>query len=358
MAGAAALITGGVARVGAAADVAWRDALAQDPAWYGGTEAARLAGIVLSVQHASGGWAKNVDWSKPLSAGAQKELREAKDATIDNGATHREVAFLARVARATPDAALRDRARAAVVRAVDWLLDAQYENGGWPQFWPPVRKGYYTHITFNDDAMASVLGLLRDVAGPKPEYAFLDAGRLAKSARAVTLGIDCTLKCQIRAADGRPTVWCAQHDEKTFAPASARVYEKASYSGSESVGIVRFLMGIDKPDARVRASVEGAAAWFERAKLTGIRVARKDDPSLPGGWDRVVVPDRDAPPVWARFYDLKTMQPMFCGRDGVVKKTLAEIEHERRTGYAWYTDRPAKLLAEDYPAWRRKRVGG
>ena len=40
------------------------------------------------------------------------------------------------------------------------------------------------------------------------------------------------------------------------------------------------------------------------------------------------------------------------GRDGVVKYSVAEIEHERRTGYNWYVDEPAKLLKKDYPAWR------
>jgi len=37
-----------------------------------------------------------------------------------------------------------------------------------------------------------------------------------------------------------------------------------------------------------------------------------------------------------------------------VKYSVAEIEHERRTGYAWYVDEPAKLLKKEYPAWREK----
>ena len=46
--------------------------------------------------------------------------------------------------------------------------------------------------------------------------------------------------------NGRRTVWCAQHDETTLRPAGARTYEHASLSGYESVGIVRFLMGIER----------------------------------------------------------------------------------------------------------------
>ena len=29
-----------------------------------------------------------------------------------------------------------------------------------------------------------------------------------------------------------------------------------------------------------------------------------------------------------------------------------EIEHERRVGYAWYVQEPAKLLQDEYPKWR------
>ncbi len=57
---------------------------------------------------------------------------------------------------------------------------------------------------------------------------------------------------------------------------------------------------------------------------------------------------------WARFYELGTNRPIFVGRDGVVKYSLGEIEEERQRGYRWWVDRPAKMLAESYPAWRQR----
>ena len=39
-----------------------------------------------------------------------------------------------------------------------------------------------------------------------------------------------------------------------------------------------------------------------------------------------------------------------------MRSSLAEIEHERRTGYAWYVDAPASLLSKDYPAWKAKHA--
>jgi len=161
------------------------------------------------------------------------------------------------------------------------------------------------------------------------------------------------LKTQV-VVNGRKTVWCAQHDEVTLAPAPARKYEVVSLSGGESVGIVRFLMSIKDPSREVMDSIESAVAWFEQTQLNGIKWIEKADASQPGGIDRVVVQDPKAGPIWARFYELGTNRPVFVGRDAVVKYSVAEIEHERRVGYAWYVEEPAKLLNNDYPPWKDK----
>ena len=180
---------------------------------------------------------------------------------------------------------------------------------------------------------------------------------VARAETAVLKGIECILKCQI-VVDGRRTVWCAQHDEVTLKPAAARSYEKISLSGGESVGIVRFLLEVEfefeNPSSEIVEAIEGAVAWFQQVKLSGIRQVNKPDPSLPKGLDKIIVPDAEAPPLWARFYQIGTNRPIFCGRDGVIKYQLSEIEHERRVGYAWYTQAPAELLQRDYPAWKKK----
>jgi PelA/Pel-15E family pectate lyase len=70
--------------------------------------------------------------------------------------------------------------------------------------------------------------------------------------------------------------------------------------------------------------------------------------------DRIVVTDPKGGPIWARFYEIGSNRPIFVGRDGVVKYSVAEIEHERRTGYNWYVNAPAQLIRTDYPAWRER----
>jgi PelA/Pel-15E family pectate lyase len=334
--------------------VAWRDAMRQPAAWYVTAEAVRIADNLLVYQRDVGGWDKNIDMAQPMTAekraGLEREKSDpAAHSTIDNNTTYSQMRFLARVYTA----GRQERFGAAFRRGLQYLLKAQYPNGGWPQF-HPLRDGYWSHITYNDDAMIGVMNLLRDIAARQADFTFLTDADRAAARRAVDKGIECILKTQVT-QNGKLTVWCAQHDERTLAPAKARAYELPSLSGAESVGIVEFLMGIERPSQEVVGSIEAAVAWFRAAKITGIRVVRKPAPGTPRGFDNVVEADAGAPPLWARFYELGTNRPIFCGRDSVVKYSMAEIEYERRNGYRWYVEGPARLLEKDYPAWAAKK---
>ena len=329
----------------------WRGILRHPAEWYGSEEAIRIADNVLLYQHENGGWGKNVNMAQGLDESEKaKVIEETKtiQTTIDNGAIFTQLNYLARVYQATHTERFKD----SVLRGIDYLLGAQYENGGWPQYYP-IRKGYYQHITYNDGAMIGVMSLLRDVAQENEPYTFVDQPRRKRAATAIQKGLNILLQTQIT-VNGKLTAWCAQHDREMLLPAKARAYELPSISGGESVGIVRYLMALDNPDARIIQAVKSAVDWLERSKLVGIAVVRKDDPSLPRGYDRVVVKDPDAPPLWARFYEIETNRPMFVGRDGIVKYSLAEIEYERRNGYSYLGKYATKLLAEEYPVWKKK----
>ncbi|ATC64673.1 pectate lyase [Nibricoccus aquaticus] len=331
----------------------WKS-LPKDPAVLTSPEALAIADNLLAYQYKSGGWPKNIAMEKNLTDADRAALASRDETkrdgehtpTIDNGATTSQIRFLAAVFTATG----HERHRDAVLRGLDYLFTAQYENGGWPQFFP-LRKGYYTHITFNDDATRNVLEILRDTAAAKAPYAFVDEPRRIRATDALARGIACVLRCQI-VVDGKPTVWAAQHDETTFAPAPARKFEPACFTSQESAGLVRFLMSLENPSPEIIASVQGAVAWFERTKLSGLRFERVKTPE---GRDGIVTPDPAAPPLWARFYELGTERPIFIGRDEVIHYTLSEIERERRGGYAWYDDRPAEILKK-YPSWLNRNV--
>jgi PelA/Pel-15E family pectate lyase len=322
--------------------------LRQKPEWYGSMEARLAADNVLLYQSQHGAWPKNTDLLATNTPAVVAEIQKGGKAdTIDNGATTLPMNFLARVAQATGEAKYKN----SVLRGIDYLLAAQYPNGGWPQFWP-LRAGYYSHITYNDGAMIRAMLVLRNVAEQKSPYDFVDAECRTRAADAVKRGIDCILKTQIKQKDGKLTAWCAQHDEKTFAPAWARKYEPPSLSGCESVGIVRFLMSIEKPTPEIIAAVEGAATWLQVVAIKGERleIIRRGS----GRPDHRLVADAGAPPLWARFYELETNRPLYLDRDSVFRYDLSEIGDERRSGYDYNGNWAASLLATEYPEWRRR----
>lgn len=332
--------------LGAVESVKWSERLPRDPKWLAGEQARGIAENLLLYQYPSGGWPKNIDMAKPLSPAEKAELEERPhdDATIDNGATTTQIAFLARVYSVTPE----PRYRAAAERGLDYLLAAQYPNGGWPQYYPP-RKGYYTHITFNDDAMVHVLELLREVGEGAAPYAWVDEARREKSRAAVAKGIDCILKCQV-VQNGKLTAWAAQHDEQTLAPAWARKFEPPSLASRESATILQFLLTLPNPSPEIVRAADAAAAWFERVQVHGIRWTER---ATANGMERVAEKDPSAPPTWARFYELGTDRPVFMGRDSVVHYDVNEIELERRNGYGWYSNQPQSVL-KAYRTWKKK----
>lgn len=312
------------------------DYLKKSDDWFESSEAAKIAENILSWQAETGGWPKNEDVATAPYSGDRAALR----ATFDNSATTDELRFLARMFEATD----QPRYQKAFERGYDHILEAQYPTGGWPQFYPPSTQ-YHRHITFNDNSMVRLMEFLRETY-TQERYEFISKQKRQAAHEAFDAGIACILKCQIR-VDGKLTAWCAQHDEKNYDPRPARSYELTSLSGSESVGIIRLLMSLDDPKDEVIEAVDAAVTWFESVKLEGVRLEEKDD-------DIVLVKDDNAPPLWARFYEIGTNRPIYCDRDGIKKYRLDEIGSERRNGYSWLGDWPARLLEKEYPAWKEK----
>jgi pectinesterase len=317
--------------------------------WFASNEAKAIAENVLLYQRNIGGWPKNIQMQKPLTASEKQKLTALKsdpnESTTDNGATCQELLFLSKIYAQIPD----ERYKNAFLSGLNYLLEAQYENGGWPQFYP-IQKGYYSHITYNDDSMVNILNVLNQIIDKTAYYSITPPDATIEKAQiAFDKGINCILKTQYK-QNGVLTAWCAQHDEITLLPAKARAYELPSLSGKESAKIVLLLMSIKNPSPEVITAVNSAVAWLEKSKLTGIKIENKIGEN--GKQDRVVVQDANAEPLWARFMELENNTPFFCDRDGVKKATLAEIGYERRNGYAWYTNEPKEVL-DNYLNWKK-----
>lgn len=230
----------------------------KDSTFFKTEEARRVGDQLLLYQRNTGGWPKNVNMIVPLTE-AQKDsiiLQKTRedDSTIDNKATSMQMVFLARLYQQTRDNRYRDAFR----KAMTFLFSGQYENGGWPQFWPKNRQ-YQVHITYNDNAIVNVLKIFRDVIKDRSPYnaGLVDEDMRRQTAKAFDKGIDCILSTQIM-VDGEPTVWCQQHDAVTLKPAKARAYELPSFCTQESAALTFLLMQISKPNERIVRAVNGA----------------------------------------------------------------------------------------------------
>ena len=259
--------------------------------------------------------------------------------TIDNSATSTELMFLADVYRRSGTAKYRDSAR----KALDFLLTMQVPSGGFPQVYP-ARAGviYSNYVTFNDDAMARVLVLLDQANKQTAPLGgdLVTADQRTKIVAAIANAVDYILKSQI-VQSGVKTVWCAQHDQTSYVPRGARSYELPSKSGSESVGVITFLM-TQPQTTEVKGAVEAAIAWY---KSDTVGVANTAYISRPAGstddtYDPIQA--RAGSTMWYRFYDLDQDVGFFSGRlptdnpPGVGKKyDILQIEPERRYGYQW-----------------------
>ena len=307
--------------------------LEQPDDWFTSAEGLEAMASILSWQTDHGHWPKNKDTSVKPYGGDRSKLR----GTFDNGATTAELRILAKAFDVTKEV----RYQEAFLKGFDHILKAQYPNGGFPQYFP-LRKGYYSRITFNDGSMVRLLEFLRDMASSS-EDALLDVKRKEAAEKALELGVECMLKCQVK-IDGQLTVWCAQHDETTLKPANARSYELVSLSGSESGGILIFLMSLDDPSSEVKRAIKAGVDWFESNKIEGFRYQKSEN-------EPALVRDPDASPLWARFYEIETNRPFFCDRDGIKKYDIMEIGSERRRGYSWYTNTGSKV-AKAYANWK------
>jgi len=303
----------------------------------------RIADIVLSYQTPSGGWSKRTDMgAAPREPGQAFGVEKNYIPTFDNDATSTQFWVMVNAYQATKD---RRYARAAE-RALQLILLAQYPSGGWPQSFP-LRGKYHDLITFNDEVVSGLLRIVRAAARGEEGLEFLPGALRARAADSLDRGLQMLLDTQVVAGDHK-TIWGAQHDPQTLAPAAARAFEPASLATAESADVVLFLMELENPSEEIKRAVVNAHDWFAETQILGYR------------WDKAagrdykeLLADADATPLWARFYEIGSERPVFGDRDGTVYYDLSKVSRERQRGYGWYTEHPHKVLKR-YAKWRKR----
>lgn len=316
---------------------------------------------MLMAQRVSGGWPKTLDgktqppnykdfWSAQWASTVLDD-KTKKDATIDNNATTRELTYLLKTYRETSN----KRYLEAIINGLKFLVEMQYADGGFPQFYPDT-SGYRRQITYNDDAMIKALLVFREFSSK--ENMDLPLGQDLRDAinNGSKLGVQCILKTQL-SYDGEKSIWAAQYDNHTYLPAKARAYEHPSYATKESVAIIEYLMGEEQISPEIIQAVRSGIKFLDRLRLPGMKVDRVKDESQESGLELAITQDPSLKSMWARFYSLDDLQPIFSGRDGIIKHDIFEIENERRVHYGWYGYWPEDLLDKEFSRWHESHIG-
>ncbi|MBE8721392.1 pectate lyase [Sphingobacterium pedocola] len=311
-----------------------------------------VADRMTSYQLKNGGWPKHladksvVDYSKPLTPALQKVIDQSteKAATIDNNATTREINHLLLAYSKTNN----DNYLQAATKGIAYILAAQNEKGGWPQYYPD-SSSYRGQITYNDGAMINVLEILLSISTKQDRYAVLADKFNGRIEKALLRGIKCILQTQVKQGD-KLSIWAAQYDQKTMEPAQARLFEPVALATAESAGILRFLMRLDNPTPEIKSAIIHAVEWFSTHKEVGYDYIKTEKN---GKLIRDVVPSSTST-IWARFYDVKTNEPIFGDRDNTIKHALNEVSEERKNGYSWYGNWPEKVITREYEKWLKR----
>jgi len=306
------------------------------------------AHCLLEGQFESGAWngwidfapAKRRDHAYIRSKDRKKNARNYS--TFDDDKTQAALRFLMRYDRVTgfKEAAVH----AAVERALNSVLGAQFSHGGWPQGyqapvdqtvtnvakarypadWPRKHPGlnYWDYPTLNDNSQVDVIDMLfqaSEIYG-EPRYR-----------QAALKGAEFLLAAQM--PEPQPA-WAQQYNYD-FEPIWARKFEPPAVSGSES----QLNVYCETGDRRFLDAAKPALDYLDRSKL----------------------PDGQL----ARFYELQTNEPLYFTRDYLLTKddsnlpthygfkVSSKVESLRKRFEKCAAMKPAALEKEKAKLWGR-----
>ena len=303
-----------------------------------GIDSPAALNAVLSYQTVLGGWSKRTDMQQVRKLGQLPGSETAYIPTFDNGATSTQIRWLAAY---YPQASAMEQAkiRSALMQAVQFVLRAQYPNGGFPQSYP-LRGSYHDAVTLNDNVMMDLLNLQWDIANHS-DYQWLDADLRSAARAGFAKGVDWLVQAQVQ-VDGQRTVWAAQHHPLSGEPVAARKFEQISLVSSESAEVLQLLLDKAPDSVGVLPALCSGIAWLQQHQI-------RDKAWQRHGTGSALVEKKGAQ-LWARFYSLPQQQPVFFDRDGQVYSDVNQLSLERQQGYGWYQTNAKGVLK----AWNKR----
>jgi PelA/Pel-15E family pectate lyase len=287
-----------------------------DEFYYAAAEA--VAAALVRGQLRSGGWNYVVDfagadslrkWHDTIGRNGWRleEFHHYSDnGTFDDQVTADAARFLLRLYVERRDA----RYKPALDKAIAFVLQSQYEAGGWPQRYPTRAAGapaYSAYLTFNDEVTAENIDFLILC------YQVLGDSRLLAPIRR---GMQFFLASQQPAPQAG---WALQYT-LDLKPAGARTYEPKALVTDQTARNIGHLIRFYRltGEANFLAGIPAALTWLESARL-----------SAGGNMQRGTHPT---------FVELETNRPLFVHRSGSnVVNGRYYVDHDREATLAHYS---------------------
>ncbi|MBP2161150.1 MULTISPECIES: pectate lyase [Asticcacaulis] len=234
-----------------------------------------VAGALIWGQHPSGGWhymidfageASLKDWYDTIGSHGMRleEMRHYYgNATFDDGGTIESAEFLLRLYLERRD----PKYRVPLDKAIDFVIDAQYPIGGWPQRYPINREysngglpDYTANITFNDEVAINNTNFLMTVYQALGETRVLEP--LMRG-----MGIF------ILAQQGQPQPGWALQYTSDLKPAGARTSEPPSLATHTTAACVAQMIKFYRwtGDTKYLARLDEALDWLDTLELPKVR---------------------------------------------------------------------------------------
>ncbi len=246
------------------------------------------ANVLIYGQHELGGWHYFIDFDQPglmewykdtasqFIRGYEEFRHYYGNCTFDDNVTQAPTTFLLHLYNET----LEPTYLGPLKKALNFILMAQYPNGGWPQRFPLkydyVHDGfddYTSNYTLNDDAMNNTIDVLIEA------YEILGSEKYLESARR---GCDFFILSQ---GPKELPAWSEQYD-MNINPDWARTHEPPAYGTRQTVHTLEMLMKmfLFTGDRRYLKPIPATLTWMEESKLNVLddgmyEMARYYDPA-------------------------------------------------------------------------------
>jgi PelA/Pel-15E family pectate lyase len=243
---------------------------------------------LIEAQHPSGGWNYLHDfageestqlWYDTIGKNGWR-LEEFHhyygNATFDDAGTAEAAQLMLRLALEKGDERFED----ALERSIRFIIDSQYDNGGWPQRFPFVedapdlhgRPDYTRYVTFNDDVAGENIKFLLMVWQATGDQRALETIHKAM---------------EVFPATQQPAPqagWGLQHTLGDLKPIGARSYEPDALVTSTTAGNIALMMDFYEwtGDERFMERIPEAFAWLESVRLSAdeIRMEGREFPTF------------------------------------------------------------------------------